>query len=75
MILTLRGRIEEEQFAELHELLDAEGEGAKAFDLEEVRLVDRQIVRFLAHRQNRGVALRNCPSYVREWMAKRSDEQ
>lgn len=39
-----------------------------AFDLQEVRLVDREAVRFLADCETRGIKLKNCPSYVREWI-------
>jgi hypothetical protein len=66
-IFALSGRIEELHVSELEELLA--GEVAKtALDLAEVRLVDREVVRFLAGCEARGISLRNCPSYVREWI-------
>jgi anti-anti-sigma regulatory factor len=69
-IFALSGRIEEEHVSELQELLAGEVEFAKiTLDLEEVRLVDREVVRFLAACEARGIRLRNCPSYVREWIA------
>jgi hypothetical protein len=65
----LSGRIEEQHVSELQGLLADEAEVAKiALDLEEVRLVDREAVRFLAACEARGIRLRNCPSYVREWI-------
>ena len=68
-IFSLSGRIEEQHVSELRELLDAEKEARDlALDLEEVRLVDREAVRFLAACQARGIKLKNCPSYIREWM-------
>jgi hypothetical protein len=68
-IFALSGRIEEQNVPELQELLAGEAEVAKtALDLEEVRLVDREAVRFLAACEARGIGLRNCPSYVREWI-------
>jgi hypothetical protein len=68
-IFALSGRIEEQHVSELQGLLAAEAEVAKiALDLEEVRLVDREAVRFLAACEARGIRLRNCPSYVREWI-------
>jgi len=71
-ILALSGQIGEKDLSELQRLL--EGEAAEiTFDLEEVRLVDRQTVRFLASCEARGIKLRNCPLYVREWMGTRSD--
>ena len=41
-----------------------------ALDLEEVTLVDREAVRFLATLDARGVVLRNCPAFIREWIRK-----
>jgi hypothetical protein len=68
-VFALSGRIEEQHVSELQELLAGEAEVSKiALDLEEVRLVDREVVRFLAACEGRGVRLRNCPSYVREWI-------
>jgi hypothetical protein len=65
---TLSGRIEEKHIAELQELFDAEGDVRLTLDLEEVRLVDREAVRFLASCEARGIQLINCPSYIREWI-------
>jgi anti-anti-sigma regulatory factor len=68
-IFALSGRIEEQHVSELQELLAGEADVAKiALDLEEVRLVDREVVKFLAACEARGIRLRNCPSYVREWI-------
>jgi hypothetical protein len=41
-----------------------------ALDLGEVILVDREVVKFLATLDARGVGLRNCPGFIREWMRK-----
>jgi anti-anti-sigma regulatory factor len=68
-IFSLSGRIGEQHMSELRELLEAEGEARDLLlDLEEVRLVDREAVRFLAACEARGIKLKNCPSYIREWM-------
>jgi len=32
--------------------------------------VDREIVRFLRRCERDGIALRNCPPYIREWIAR-----
>jgi hypothetical protein len=65
----LSGRIGEEHIAELKTLLEGEPRiSGIAFDLQEVRLVDREAVRFLADCETRGIKLNNCPSYVREWI-------
>ena len=39
-------------------------------DVNEVRLVDREAVQFLARREAEGVELDNCPPYIREWIEK-----
>lgn len=41
-----------------------------AIDLAEVELVDRDAVEFLALAEANGVALRNCPAYIREWITR-----
>jgi hypothetical protein len=43
-------------------------------DLRDVVLVDRDVVRFLRACEVGGIALRNCPPYIRDWIA-REDEQ
>jgi hypothetical protein len=40
-----------------------------AFDMQDVTLVDRGAVEFLARWESEGVVLENCPAYVREWIA------
>jgi anti-anti-sigma regulatory factor len=68
-IFSVSGRIEEQHVSELRELLYREKESRKVvLDLAEVRLVDREAVRFLAACRSRGIELKNCPSYIREWM-------
>lgn len=70
----LSGRIETQDLSELQELLDAEAGGLSVtLDLEEVRLVDREAVRFFAACEARGIKLKNCPPYIREWMEPGSD--
>lgn len=70
---TLIGRIEEEELAELQKLLKTEaGATSKAIvlDLTDVKLLHREAVKFLAICEAGGIELRNCPSYVREWIEK-----
>jgi anti-anti-sigma regulatory factor len=73
-IFTLSGRIEERHLPELHELLDAEAEPTEVtLDLREVKLVDREAIRFLSACKARGIGLKNCPSYIRRWIEQGSD--
>ena len=69
LVFALSGRIDQEHLLELQALLKAEGGGGEiALDLNEVRLVDRESVRFLASCEARGIKLKDCPSYIREWI-------
>jgi hypothetical protein len=44
--------------------------GPVAFDLAEVTLVDSGAVKFLAACDGKGIEIRNCPAFIREWMSK-----
>lgn len=69
MVFALSGRVEQKDVAELEELLQAEAEGLDiTFELGEVRLVDREAVRFFADCEAQRIQLKNCPSYIREWI-------
>ena len=41
-----------------------------AFDLAEITLVDSEAVKFLAACDAKGIEIRNCPAFIREWMSK-----
>ncbi len=71
---TLSGRIEAQHMAELQQLVDFEAEAHNiVLDLEEVKLVDRVAVGFLARCESRGTKLVNCPAYIREWISRERD--
>ncbi len=74
VICALSGRIEETDVPDLKNLVEAETAVAITIDLSEVRLVDRQAVKFLAACETRGITLRNCPAYIREWIETGSDK-
>ena len=71
-MFTLIGRMEVEHVAELKELFDR-GYRNIILDLGEVRLADRDAVRFLRDCEADGMKLENCPAYVREWMDREKD--
>jgi anti-anti-sigma regulatory factor len=74
VIFSLSGRIEGSHVKELEELFAMQsGRGTITLDLDEVRLVDRGAVQFLADCELRGIKLKNCPSYIREWIETRSE--
>jgi len=68
--LTVSGRIDSEQLAELRRSVDEERGRHVVLDLGEVGLVDVEAVRFLVHCEIEGVRIDRCPAYVREWMAR-----
>ena len=75
VVFTVSGRLAADNVSELAALLAAETAGRTlVLDLEDVVLVDRDIVRFLRASERDGVTLRNCPPYIREWIA-REEEQ
>jgi hypothetical protein len=75
VVLTLSGRLGADNVSELSALLAAEPAGrAVVLDLRDVVLVDRETVRFLRAREGDGVALRNCPPYIREWIARDAEQ-
>ncbi len=69
MVLRVSGRIHAEHVDTLRELVGRE-KGQMAIDLKEVILVDREVVGFLAVSEAGGIELRNCPAYIREWVAR-----
>ena len=71
-VFSLSGRIEAEQVAELKELFDRDYRNI-IVDLRDLRLADRDAVRFLRNCKAEGMKLENCPAYVCEWMDREED--
>ena len=70
VVFTLSGRIEIEDVAELQRLLALERvDHHMVLDLEDITLVDREAVTFLARCEADSIELKNCPAYIREWIA------
>ena len=67
VVLRISGRMTQDDIPVLRAAIDQE-RGALAIDLAEVGLVDRDTVNLLASSEGRGIALRNCPPYIREWV-------
>jgi hypothetical protein len=67
--LHLSGRITAEQLGDVAKEIRARAE-AIVLDLDEVTIVDVEVVRFLKDEERRGSELRNCPPFIREWMAR-----
>jgi len=70
--MALSGHLEADQVEDLKKIFDAESGGRKlALDLREVKLVDQEVVGFLASCEADGIRLDNCPAYIREWINRR----
>ncbi len=68
-MFSLSGRIEMEDVAELRRLLNLEVPSeAISLSLQDVTLVDRDAVKFLAQLEAEKIKLKNCPAYLREWI-------
>jgi len=71
VVFTLAGRIQAEQVSELQALVKSElPNHSLVVDLKEVKLVDRDAVRFLSEIERQGARLRNCSPFVREWISR-----
>jgi hypothetical protein len=69
VVFKLTGRIQAADVPELLTLLNSDySVRGIALDLEQVKLVDRNVVLFLAVSEATGVGLRNCSAYIREWI-------
>ena len=71
-VFTLSGRMTAEEVAELKALFDADYRTI-VLDLQDVRLADRDAVKFLRDCEADGMKLENCPAYVREWMERENN--
>ncbi len=69
-IFNLCGQIDARELPELQKLLVGEKQKAVVLDLKEVKLVDREALSFLAHCDENGIKLENCPAYIRVWIVR-----
>ncbi len=77
VVFTISGQLDADNVSELWQLVDAEpADSVPVLDLTDLVLADRDAVRFLREYDARGrVVLRNCPAYVRTWMAGDDDQR
>jgi hypothetical protein len=68
VLLRVSGRIAHEDLEVLRSAL--EEPRVIAVDLSEVELVDRDAVKLLALNEAKGIDLRLCPAYIREWVTR-----
>ena len=76
VVFTISGQLDADNVNELCQSVDAEPAGSVVvLDLTDLLLADRDAVCFLREYEARGrVVLRNCPAYVRTWMACENDQ-
>ena len=71
VVFKVCGRLDTENVGDLKALFSSEANGRRiVLDLLELTLVDRDAVRFLEGCEADGIELRNCPTYVREWITR-----
>ena len=69
VVFTLSGRMDVEDIAQLETLIRSEANGRRiALDLKDLTLLGRDAISFLDHWETKGVSLKNCAGYVREWI-------
>ena len=73
-MLFISGKITGQHVDTLRNVLQQES-GALAIDLKNVSLVDREAVQLLVLSEDNGTELRNCPAYIREWVARERAER
>jgi ABC-type transporter Mla MlaB component len=73
-IFNLCGQIDAKELPELQRLLAAEEQKYVVLDLKEVKLIDRETLRFLAHCEGNGIKVKNCPAYIREWLSREATQ-
>jgi len=75
VVFTVSGRLDAGNISELSELLAVETDGRiRVLDLKHVVLVDGDVVRFLSTCEADRIVLRNCPPYIRAWMAREGEQ-
>jgi len=72
LIIRLIGRFDADSLPELEAQI-ASVQGSVEFEMEEVMLLDVEVVRFLVACEARGIHLRGCSAYIREWMRGQQD--
>lgn len=75
VILSLSGRMTEEQIAELQTLIGAEEKGRPlALDLKDLTLAGQAVISFLDSCEKDGITLLHCAPYIREWITRMGGE-
>ena len=71
--LRLIGTVRPEDLGAIADELQMCGSVA-ALDLEKVRVIGVEVIRFLGERERQGATLLRCPNYVRVWISREGDQ-
>jgi hypothetical protein len=75
VVFTLEGQIDTEHVAELERLFGLENVADHiALNLQEVTLIDRDAVKFLARCEADRIELQSCPAYIRAWIDRENNK-
>jgi hypothetical protein len=66
-VMKISGKLTAHDVEMIRALVQPEA-GVTAIDMSDLLFVDRDAVRLLARSEAGGIALRNCPPYIREWV-------
>jgi hypothetical protein len=71
VVFALSGRMDEEGIAGLEILIRSEADGRPiVLDLKDLTLIGRDAISFLERWEAKGITLKNCADYVREWITR-----
>jgi hypothetical protein len=69
VILKVSGQLNAENLAEVRAVIAAESKVSRiVLDLRDLMLVDQEAVEYFGQCENNDVNLRNCPTYIRDWI-------
>ena len=72
VVLQISGRIDDPDVEIVRELIESEmtSKSTVALDLRNVTLISRAAIKLLSTVEEKGIELRNCPAYIREWVSR-----
>ena len=74
VVFKLSGRMDAKDIGEVETLISAEARAGRiVLDLKDLRLVDQDVVSFLRRCEADSIQLKNCPPYIRKWIAGEGD--
>jgi hypothetical protein len=74
LIIRLIGELNADCLSELEAQIGSDGRSIE-LDMDEVTLVDVDVIRFLINCEARGIQLRGCSRYIREWIRREQESE